>query len=73
MTTTYDHSADKPRHDAFCYLDEIEEGTGADAGTYTFKDSSDGSKLGDHSAVIVTDSPGLLLFYNKTTGKLIPW
>ena len=71
MIFSRDYEANKPRHDCFCYMDELE--SGESEGTYVFKDDDAAAQLGDHSSVIVTDSPGLLLFYNATTGELKPW
>lgn len=66
MTKINDYRADKPLHEARCRLDELTEVTGG----YKLKS---GEKLGDYSAVIVTDSPGLLLFYDATTDILKAW
>lgn len=69
MTIYKDTSASNLRHDVLCRMDELTE----DSGTYTFNDKATAAMLGDNSSVIVTDSPGLLLFYNAATGELKPW
>ena len=67
MTIIHNYEADKPLAEARCHVAELTAGDGY----YTFTDSS--VVLPDHSAVIVTDSPGLLLFYDASTGHLTAW
>lgn len=66
MTIINDYRANKPLQEARCRLDELTEVSGG----YTIKS---GETLGDHSAVIVTDSPGLLLFYDASANILRAW
>lgn len=66
MTIIKDTRADKPMQEVRCRLSELNTVTGG----YRFKS---GAKLGDHSAVIVTDSPGLLLFYDASANVLKEW
>ena len=66
MTIIKDNRADKPLQEARCHLSELTETTGG----YTI---TSGAKLPDHSVVIVTDSPGLLLFYDATDDILKAW
>lgn len=67
MTIIHNYEANKPHDTAYCRVSELTAGDGY----YEFVDS--GVILGDHSAVIVTDSPGLLLFYDSSTGHLTAW
>ena len=66
MTIINDYRANRPLQEARCRLDELTEVSGG----YTI---TSGATLADHSAVIVTDSPGLLLFYDASDGVLKAW
>jgi hypothetical protein len=46
---------------------------GTTAGTYTFKDASLNTRLGEGSEIVVMDKPGMVLFWSKAGHIAYDW
>lgn len=71
MNTEQIYSCRRPRHRVWCLSSEMNEGT--TAGTYTFKDASLNTRLGEGSEIVVMDKPGMVLFWSKAGHIAYDW
>ena len=73
MNVSQVYGASTPRYRVWCVSDELVEGTGADAGTYTFVDTTTAGFLGTGTEIIVIDKPGKMLFWDAENGVAYDW